>query len=53
MIYIGDGFGAGNENACVFTSNGSPIGWGKDRPERFLLESTYRRIPVKEWWPGP
>ena len=26
MIYIGDGFGAGNKNDCVF-SNGSIIGW--------------------------
>ena len=35
MIYIGDGFGAGNKNDCVF-SNGMNIGWQKIDLRRFF-----------------
>jgi hypothetical protein len=35
MIYIGDGFGAGNKNDCVF-SNGAMAGWQKIDLRRFF-----------------
>jgi hypothetical protein len=46
MIYIGDGFGAGNKNDCVF-SNGLNIGWQKIDLRRFFTIDAQRNAGRK------
>jgi hypothetical protein len=41
MIYIGDGFGAGNKNDCVF-GNGWNVGWQKIDLRRFFTVDAQR-----------